>query len=125
MATKTKTQTTKRPKRPTGVTSSRRPAAMSWPALPAVVPVTTFAPEPFEIIRPFSVVIQPNGDDFLATFFDANINASGETQEEAFAALKDVLLTTFQLLQRLPETKLGPGPRRQRAVLAAVVRKVT
>ena len=123
MVTQTSVKTTKRSKRTASVKVSRRTAA-TWPALPAVVPVTTFAPEPFEVIRPFSVVIQPNGDDFIATFFDANINASGETQEEAFAALKDVLLTTFQLLQRRPDSQLGPGPRRQRAVLAAVIRKV-
>ena len=103
---------------------NRQPTS-TWPALPAVVPVTTFAPEPFEVIGPISIVIQPSGDDFLATYFDANINASGETQEEAFAALKDVLLATFQLLQRLPDDQLGPGPRRQRAVLTAVIRRVS
>ena len=69
-----------------------------------------------------SVVIQPLGDEHLATFFDANINASGETQEEAFANLKDVLLGTFQMLERMAESQLGPGPKRQRAVLIECIR---
>ena len=86
------------------------------------VPITTFAPEPFEVLRPMSAVIQPLGDEHLATFFDANINASGETQEEAFANLKDVLLGTFQMLERMSESQLGPGPRHQRAVFEGLFR---
>lgn len=112
-----------RKKTPTRTSSSptKRPS-ISWPVLAAVVPITTFAPEPFEVLRPMSVVIQPLGDEHLATFFDANINASGETQEEAFANLKDVLLGTFQMLERMPESQLGPGPKRQRAVLFECIR---
>jgi predicted RNase H-like HicB family nuclease len=106
------------------MTGLRGKAATPWPTLPTVVPVTTFAPEPFEVIRPFSVVIQPSGEDFVATFFDANINATGETQEDAFAALKDVLLATLRMLVQLPDDQLGPGPRRQKAVLATVIREV-
>lgn len=95
----------------------------AWPALTAVVPITTFAPEPFEVLRPMSAVIQPIGDEHLATFFDANINASGETQEEAFANLKDVLLGTFQMLEQMSESQLGPGPKRRRAVLSECIRR--
>ena len=111
----------KKPARPSG--SPVRPSSKAWPALTAVVPITTFAPEPFEVLRPMSAVIQPLGEEHLATFFDANINASGETQEEAFANLKDVLLGTFQMLERMAESKLGPGPRRQRAVLVECIQR--
>ena len=119
MPTKTK------PKRKASTSARSQPTSpqRTWPMLSAVVPITTFAPEPFEVIRPLSVVIQPNDDDHLATFFDANINASGETQEEAFANLKDVLLFTFQMLERMSESQLGPGPKRQRAVLSACIRR--
>lgn len=103
--------------------SSGRQSPHVWPIPTAVVPITTFAPEPFEVRRPMSAVIQPLGDEHLATFFDANINASGETQEEAFANLKDVLLGTFQMLERMSETQLGPGPKRQRAVLVECIRR--
>ena len=111
----------KKAARPSG--SPMRQSSKAWPALTAVVPITTFAPEPFEVLRPMSAVIQPLGKEHLATFFDANINASGETQEEAFANLKDVLLGTFQMLERMAESKLGPGPRRQRAVLAECIQR--
>ena len=111
----------KKPARAVGTQSKQPPTA--WPVLPAVVPITTFAPEPFEVLRPMSAVIQPLGDEHLATFFDANINASGETQEEAFANLKDVLLGTFQMLERMSESQLGPGPRHQRAVLTECIRR--
>lgn len=110
-----------RPARSSGSHVKQSPKA--WPALSAVVPITTFAPEPFEVLLPMSVVIQSLGDEHLATFFDANINASGETQEEAFANLKDVLLGTFQMLERMDESKLGPGPRHQRAVLTECIRR--
>ena len=116
MTTKTKTK----PKRK--VTSGAR-KKLSSPVLPVVVPITTFAPEPFEVLRPLSAVIQPLGDEHLATFFDANVNASGETQEEAFANLKDVLIGTFQMLERMTDSQLGPGPKRQRAVLMECIRR--
>ena len=105
-------------------TGARKKQTTVWPVLPAVVPITTFAPEPFEVLRPMSAVIQPLGDEHLATFFDANINASGETQEEAFANLKDVLIGTFQMLERMKDSQLGPGPKRQRAVLTECIRRV-
>lgn len=111
----------KKPLRPSRSPEKQPPNV--WPALTAVVPITTFAPEPFEVLRPMSAVIQPIGDEHLATFFDANINASGETQEEAFANLKDVMLGTFQMLERMSESQLGPGPRRQRAVLSECIRR--
>src|ERR1700757_5007489 len=50
-----------------------------------LVPVTTLDPEPFELAREIQVVVQPDDDSFVATFFDANINASGETQQDAVA----------------------------------------
>ncbi len=107
----------------TSAPSKQKSLPSRWPVLSAVVPITTFAPEPFETTRPMSVVIQPLDGEFLATFFDANINASGETQEEAFANLKDVMLATFQILERLSESQLGPGPKHQRAVLSACIRR--
>lgn len=130
MTTKTKpkpnrkTASGSRKKMPTRTSPSpAKRLPRSWPALAAVVPITTFAPEPFEVLRSMSVVIQPLGDEHLATFFDANINASGETQEEAFANLKDVLLGTFQMLERMSESQLGLGPKRQRAVLFECIRR--
>ena len=93
------------------------------PFSPAVVPVVTFAPEPFELLRDLPVVVQPVEEYFTATFFDANISTSGETQEEAVANLKELILDIFESLEAEPEERLGPEPARQKAVLARLIRR--
>jgi predicted RNase H-like HicB family nuclease len=88
-----------------------------------IVPVTTFAPEPFDLLQPIQVVVQPSDGEYVASFFDANVNASGCTETEAVANVKDVLLGLFEHLSSLPAKRLGPGPAKQLAVLKTVVRK--
>src|SRR6266404_9606395 len=83
--------------------------------LPVIVPISTLAPEPYELIREIKVVVQPDDDSFVATFFDANINASGNTQVDAVANLKDMLIAVFVSLEKEP--KLAKGTARQLAVL--------
>jgi predicted RNase H-like HicB family nuclease len=85
-----------------------------------VVPIETFDPEPFELMRPFSVVVEPIDNEFTATFYDANIAASGETPAEAISNLKDVIVSTFELLTA--EKKLGAAMKWQRAVLNSLIR---
>lgn len=85
------------------------------------VPITSLAPEPLTLRHPIFVVVQPEGDEFCATFFDANINASGDTQTEAVDNLKEILVSTYRRYSSLGESKLGPGPRRQLAVLQTVI----
>src|ERR1039458_2100739 len=36
----------------------------------AVIPITTLAPEPYEILRDIPAVVEPAGNGFIATFFD-------------------------------------------------------
>ncbi len=86
------------------------------------VPITSLAPEPLSLSQPIFVVVQPDGDEFCATFFDANINASGDTQTEAVDNLKEILVSTYRRYSSLGESKLGPGPRKQLAVLQTVIR---
>ena len=86
-------------------------------------PITTFAPEPYEIIRPIEVVIEPYEDEYIASFYDANIGTSGDSPEEAFANLKELILDTYDLLLEHDTDALGPEPQRQRAVLSEFVRK--
>ena len=59
----------------------------------------------------------------IASFFDANIHASGDTEEEAFRNLKSLILDTFDSLSAEPAHRLGPEPTRQLAVLRQFVRK--
>jgi predicted RNase H-like HicB family nuclease len=88
-----------------------------------VVPIETFAPEPFEVLRPLCVVVQPQDGGYIASLFDANINASGETAQDAVANLKDLMLALYVRLQKEPKERLGKGPARQRAVLQALLRR--
>ena len=53
----------------------------------------------------------------MATFYDANISISGETEHEAFTDIKGIILDTLDTLEREPESKLGPWPVQQLAIL--------
>lgn len=85
------------------------------------VPIVSLAPEPYTLKHPIIAIVQPDWDQFIATFFDANITAAGDTQNEAIDNLKDVLLSAFRRLSELGEEKLGPGPRKQYAVLKSLI----
>lgn len=87
------------------------------------VPIQSFAPEPFELIKPFDVIVQPSDDEYLASFFDANINASGCTETDAVANLKSLMTVLFERFLSLPPSKLGPGPSRQLAVLKEFIKR--
>lgn len=88
---------------------------------PVCVPVETLAPEPYQLLKPFHVVIQTEGDEYVASFFDANLNASGATEEEALVNLKDTIVAVFELLTEHNPSQLGPGPLRQLQVLREFV----
>ena len=87
-----------------------------------VVPITTLQPEPFDLLRDIPVVVQPTDDGYLATFFDANISMTGDTQEEAVANLRMLLVDVFEELQK-EEAQLGPHPARQLAVLHSFMKR--
>jgi predicted RNase H-like HicB family nuclease len=86
-----------------------------------IVPIQTFAPEPYTLLRPISVLIEDSEDGYLASFFDANIGTSGETEQEAFENLKSLVLDIFDSLSREASERLGPEPARQLAVLRSAV----
>lgn len=87
-----------------------------------IVPVQTFAPEPYSLLKPMSVLIEDTEDGYLASFFDANIGTSGETEQEAFENLKSLVLDIFDSLSREAPERLGPEPSRQLAVLRSFIR---
>ena len=68
--------------------------------------IHSFAPEPYRVKKPIPVVVRAHEGEFLASFLDANVNASGETAHEAFEAVKALLLDMLDHLSRQP--KLGP-----------------
>ena len=89
-----------------------------------VIPIATLAPEPYELVRAIPVVVQPAGGEFIAAFFDANISTAGDTQEEAVANLRSLLLDMFEYLESEPPEALGPEPTRQLGVLRAFLTRI-
>jgi hypothetical protein len=90
---------------------------------PTVVPISTLAPEPLEIVGPIHALVQENDGSFVASFPEANLGASGETKAEAIDGLKDRIVTTFERLEGKPDSKLGPGPLHQKQVLTSLIRR--
>lgn len=88
-----------------------------------IVPITSFAPEPFEIVKEIRAVLQEIDDEYLATFFDANVGGQGDTPQEAIDNLKDLLLSRFDRLEGMPTEKLGKSVARQIAVLREFIRR--
>jgi hypothetical protein len=82
-----------------------------------LVPITTLAPEPYQLLKEIPVVVQPVGDEFVATFFDANISTAGDSQEEAVSNVRSLILDTFEYFESEPPEALGPEPTRQFGVL--------
>ena len=89
---------------------------------PVLVPIESLAPEPYDVVKPFHAVVQLHDDQYIATFFDANISASGDTQTEAIFNLKDVILGAFEILTMREEEELGLGSSHQRQVLEEFIR---
>lgn len=95
----------------------------SAPMMPLRIAIGSFAPEPYLLRRPMEVVVEQVEDGFVATFFDANISASGDNQQEAFDNLKSLILDIYDSLCAEPPERLGPEPRRQLAVLESFLEK--
>jgi hypothetical protein len=106
-----------------GTAVGERPKPPTRGHVSLIVPITTFTPESFELTRDILAVIEESDDEYIASFYDANVSAGGSNQEEAIANLKDLLLSRFDYLDRLSPEKLGPGPRRQFAVLQEFIRR--
>jgi hypothetical protein len=88
-----------------------------------LVPIVTLAPEPYRLLHEILALVQAVDDGFTATFFDANISTSGDTQEEAVSNLRSLILDTFEYLESEPIEALGPEPARQFGVLRAFVER--
>jgi len=73
--------------------------------------------KPYKVKRPIPISLQRRVDGYVASFVEANVNSSGDTQQEALANVEELILDVFDSLSSMPPSKLGPGPARQLAVL--------
>lgn len=89
---------------------------------PYITTIASLAPHPFQVLQPIYVVIRKDDEAYVASFADANVNASGETEQEAYEILKDSLVSAFCVLSD-NESDLGLEPQRQLAVLREFIRE--
>ena len=90
-----------------------------------LVSISSLSPEPYTVQRSIVASLRPTDDEFVATFYDAELSTSGETRSEAISNLRDLIVETYELLTSLAEDSLGPGPLRQRDVLQEYMRELT
>jgi hypothetical protein len=90
---------------------------------PVIVPIETLDPEPYQLLKPFHAVVMSQDDEYVATWFDAGLSASGSTQEEAIFNLKDILVATWESLACHTEDQLAAGIKNQLRILREFVRK--
>jgi hypothetical protein len=87
-----------------------------------VVPLTTLSPA-FHMMQQIPVTIEGDGESFTATFIEANVSASGETEGDAIANFKDSLMSSYEMLEGMPASQLGTLPARQWEILQNVVHR--
>ena len=86
--------------------------------------ISTFAPEPYDVLHPIYVSIhQTDRDEYSASFTDANLHASGDTESEAFENLKSLMLDVYDSLAMEKEEDLGPEPKKQLSILQSFLSK--
>jgi hypothetical protein len=88
-----------------------------------VVPINTFAPEKYELLKPILVSVFFVEGGFEAGWFDANIHTSGDNEEEAVSNLKSLILDFFDSFSKEPLEKLGVEPKRQLSVINAFIKR--
>jgi len=75
------------------------------------------------VVKPFQAVVRTVDGEYIASFFDANLSASGETHAEAVLNLKDIIAGTFDILTGMKDSDLGPGPLQQKRTLEEFIRR--
>jgi predicted RNase H-like HicB family nuclease len=87
-----------------------------------VVPLTTLPPdEPLQMRLNIPATIEGDGEDFTATFTEANVSASGGTEADAIANLKESIANTYIRLEAIPPDEMMPLPARQWSILKNVI----
>jgi hypothetical protein len=71
----------------------------------------------YTVQKPIPVTVRQDGDEFVATFFDANISTGGDTEQEAVSNLQSLIADFYDDLVTTPDEELGPSLRKQKLVL--------
>lgn len=86
--------------------------------------ITAIDASDLRLLSPIPACIRKAEDGyFTATFFDAGLIGSGQTEIEAFNMLRDMIASTFRLYLA-SDGKLGRRAERQLAILRQFIAKV-
>lgn len=88
-----------------------------------VLPIDSLAPEPFQVVKTIKAVVRQSRGEYIATFYDASLSASGETDTEAVLNLKDMIVGTYEMLSNHGRGRLSPTLERQFDVLVSFIEK--
>ncbi|MBZ0147206.1 MAG: hypothetical protein K8F62_06635 [Pseudorhodoplanes sp.] len=78
--------------------------------------ITDLGNRKYRLIAPILVSVREEGGEWIATFADAELSRSGETQAEAIDWLKSSVIDLYEFFRG--EKHLGPLPQRQFQVLS-------
>jgi hypothetical protein len=85
--------------------------------------ISSFSPEPYNLKSPIKIKVVGNDSEYIASHYESNIHASGDTPFEAIENLKSVMLDTFDSLTSEPEGNLGLKAKHQRALLQSIIER--
>lgn len=91
---------------------------------PTILEIKSLPSETYEVVKPFHIVIKPHGEEFIASFYEVKLSAMGDFESEAIENLKDIIISTYELLSEHKESKLGPGPLTQFNSLKKYIRQI-
>jgi len=89
--------------------------------LPFITYLSSLGHEQLRVKKPIPVTIRPEGEDFVATFFDAAISTSGSSPQEGVSNLQSLIADMF-LIHDADRTSIrGPLMKKQHAVVQEFV----
>gem|GEM_PF-4721364 len=68
------------------------------------------------VLRPITVTVRRDGDEYIASFYDANISTGGCSEQQAISNLQSLIADIF-LMHCHSADELGPAMTSQRTVL--------
>jgi hypothetical protein len=82
-----------------------------------VTAINTFAPEPYDLLKPILISLHSTEGGYIAGWHDVNAYASGDSEGEAVSGLKSFILDMFDNLSAEPADNLGKEAKRQLSIL--------
>lgn len=84
--------------------------------------LNSLSPATFRVLKPIPMHIMFADDGYIASFLDANIHSSGDTEGEAIKNLSSLIVDAYEMLSSHDPRVLGPEPKRQLSVLKEFIR---